>query len=266
MFKMHVISDLNLGFHESSVEDQEIPDVDLVILAGNLGHLKRSALYAETMAKKYPNIQFFWGWGETERYFTNIEKFDGELEENTRFRINHTNFPKNLHWAFSDRVFIKLHNGQTVDLFFAYGFPYIISYEGEWEDTHWFRNYAVHIEYNTINFSYKPMETSNVNHGGIPIWASKEWINKNYETNLIKIRQWENEVTHYKILVTHINQYNDSRLTNQKFWPYRIHLNNMAWVTSNTETKNINFLGAKLISNPGRGKSARGKIFEMDRH
>lgn len=261
---MHIISDLNLGFNEPSYEDEQIPDVDLVIIAGNCGQLKRSALYAETIAKKYPSIQFFWGWGESERYFTTVEKFDGELEQGINFRIKNTDFPKNLHWAFNNNIFIKLQNGQTVDLFYAYGFPYIISHEGDWEDTCWFRNYIVHIEHNSTDFIYKPKETSSVRHGGVPIFATKDWINSNYEEVLNKLRNWENNVNTFKLLVTHINPYNDIRLEGQKFWPYKIHLKDMAWVTSNTQVSNVNFLGAKLLSNPGRGSISRNKIFTIN--
>ena len=35
------------------------------------------------------------------------------------------------------------------------------------------------------------------------------------------------------------------------------------WVTSHQE-KPVNFLGAKLCSNPGRGSIARGKVLEVD--
>jgi hypothetical protein len=35
------------------------------------------------------------------------------------------------------------------------------------------------------------------------------------------------------------------------------------WVTSHQE-KSVNFLGAKLCSNPGRGSIARGKVLEVD--
>lgn len=265
MFTIHIISDLNLGFNEAALEEETIPDVDLVVISGNIGSLKRSALYIETLAKKYTDTQFFWGLGEKERFFLNVEKFDGELEENLKFRIKNTDFPKNIHWTFEDRVFIKLRNNQVVDLFYSYGFPYIISYEGNWEDTVWFRNYISHIEFDTEKLPYKPNETSNVKHGGCPIWATKEWINKNYDAMLDKIRVWENDKTGYKILVTHINQYNDSRITKQKISPYRIHLNNMAWVTSNAQVGNVNFMGAKLLTNPGRGTDCRSKIFIVDK-
>lgn len=265
MFRIHVISDLNLGFNEHcDIEDETMPNVDLVILSGNIGNIKRSALYVETIAKKYPNIQFFWGWGELERYFTTIEKFDGEVEESQKFRMANANIPSNLHWAFNDRVFIKLQNGQTVDIFHAYGFPYILTYEGEWEDSYWFKNYIMHIETDSIAFPYKPKETSNVKHGGVPIWATKEWVNKNYELTLDKLRKWELEVTGFKILITHINQYNDTRLKNFKYWPYKIHLNNMVWVTSNNNAGNVNFLGAQLLTNPGRGSIFRSNVYEVD--
>lgn len=265
MFKIHVISDLNLGFNEHcSALEETMPDVDLVVIAGNIGHIKRSALYVETIAKKYPNIQFFWGWGEKERYFTTVEKFDGELEESQKFRMTHTNFPKNLHWTFNDRTFIKLQSGQEIDVFYAYGFPYILMHEGNWEDSYWFKNYIMHIQNDAYDFPYKPKETSNVNHGGVPIWASKEWVNAHYEFVQNKLRKWENEITGFKVLITHINQYNDTRLENTKFWPYRIHLSKMAWVTSNNNSGNVNFLGAHLLTNPGRGAECRGKVFEVD--
>lgn len=266
MFKMHIISDLNLGFNESSDPvDETIPDVDLVILNGNLGLLKRSALYAETLAKKYPNIEFIWNLGETERYWVNLEKFTGEIVESIEFRVkNDSKFPKNLHFINDSNRLITLKTGQVIDVFCTYGFPKIISYEGDWENTHWFKNYIAEIQQDTIIFPYKPNETSHVQHGMLPIWATQVWINQYYERINLQLKRWENEITGYKILVTHINPYNDTRFKGQKVYPYSIHLNNMAWVTANTKVENIIFLGANLISNPGRGLECRSKIIELN--
>lgn len=266
MFKLHIISDLNLGFNEATDPvDETIPNVDLVILSGNIALLKRSALYAETLAKKYPETQFVWHLGETERYFVNVEKFRGEIDDSLSIRIkNNVNFPKNLHYANNDRIMVKLRTGQVVDVFCAYGFPKILSYEGDWEDTYWFQNYISDVQQDTVDFLYKPKETSNVQHGMLPIFATKEWINDQYEFTEKLLKKWENEVTGYKILITHINPYSDTRTINQKVSCYKIHLNNMAWVTSNTLVDNVQFLGAKLISNPGRGIVARSKVFVLD--
>lgn len=264
MFKIHVISDLRLGFNEfADPVDETIPDVDLVVIAGNIGKAKRSALYVETLAKKYPDIQFIWLWGESELYFPGMPKFMGELEDSMKVRVKNTDFPKNIHWCHDDRMFVTLRTGQEIDVFCSYGFPRIMSYTGDWEDTHWFKYYAVEMQYDTLDFAFKPKETSNVQHGPVPVWATKEWINATHDRMWEKIRVWEREYTGFKLLVTHINPYRDTRCENQVVTPYRIHLNNMAWVTSDTPTY-VNFLGGKLIANPGRGIDCRSKVYEVD--
>ncbi len=266
MIKVHVISDLDLGFNEfTDPIDETIPDVDLVIINGNIGNLKRSALYAETLCLKYPNIQFVWNLGELERYWRITGKFTGETEENISFR-KRTNpkWPKNLNWVSDDRMLITLGTGQTVDIFCTYGFPYIVDHTVDWRDIYWYKHYVAGITYRVEEYLEKPKETSNVSHGSMPVWASKEWINDNHIRVENLLRKWEADITGYKILVTHINPYNDPRFANQSVRPYRIHLLDMLWVTANTPVDNINYLGAKLISNPGRGSKARGKVFEVD--
>ena len=58
---------------------------------------------------------------------------------------------------------------------------------------------------------------------------------------------------------------NDSRLVNMKTSPYLIHLNKMTWITAHDRIKNVNFLGAKLYSNPGRGSDRRSEIITVDK-
>ena len=69
-FKVHIIHDLLYGFNEpTSPEDLQLLDVDLVILNGNIGYTaKRSWHYAYQIAHLYPNIQFVFNDGYTERY------------------------------------------------------------------------------------------------------------------------------------------------------------------------------------------------------
>ena len=158
MIKVHVISDLDLGFTEfADPIDETIPDVDLVILNGNIGHLKRSMLYAETLCNKYPNIPFVYNLGEKELYWDNIEKFTGETIQGLTIRKRtNTTWPKNLYWDSKESLIITLQNGQEVDVLCTYGFPKIYSYEGNWEDTSWHKNYISHTLLNAVNPNYYP--------------------------------------------------------------------------------------------------------------
>jgi len=65
MSKFHIISDLNLDLFDHA-EEQHIlePDVEYVILAGNISvTIKRTMLFAETLAKKYPNSKLIFNYG-----------------------------------------------------------------------------------------------------------------------------------------------------------------------------------------------------------
>lgn len=259
-FSLHVISDLNLGYNEFSTYDEDIPNVDLVVLNGNIGQIKRGMLYAHTIANKYPTTQFVYNLGETELYLYNMEKFKGELVKQIELRKNTADsWPKNLHWSL-DSMIINLRNGSRVDVLCTYGFPKIHSYVGDWQETHWFKHYMLDV---TADDEFKLSETSNVRHGPAPIWATKESINAHHDLELQKVKDWELTQTSYKILVTHVNPLKDIRTGNQVVSPYLVHLNDMLWITSNTKVS-AKFLGAKLVSNPGRGHMARSVVFNID--
>jgi len=221
-------------------------------------------LYAETLCNKYPNIPFVYNLGEKELYWDNIEKFTGETIQGLTIRKRtNTTWPKNLYWDSKESLIITLQNGQEVDVLCTYGFPKIYSYEGNWEDTSWHKNYISHTLLNAVNPNYypnKPKDTSNVDHGHLPIWANMDWINEQHQLEEIRVKNWELTQTSYKILVTHINPYNDARCDNQTTGPFQIHLNNGLWIASNTVIESMKFLGAKLVSNPGRGLIARSKV------
>lgn len=271
MFKVHVISDLEYGFNEETdPQDTVIPDVDLVIFNGNLGVIKRSILYANTLANKYPHIPMVFNFGEMERYWRVMPKFEYEGEDNMVIRLNNNQgWPKNLYWKdprTDEPLLIKMPNGQTVSVFSVYGFPKIVSYTGNWEDTNWYRNYCVQFELkdNLETWEEKPKETSFVSHGAVPVWATQSWVNKKFEEMETRIRNWEINLQHFGILVTHLNPYNDPRFKNCTVSPYLIHMDRGLWVTAKTRVNNINYLGAKLYSNPGRGEFARSQVIEVD--
>lgn len=272
MFKVHVISDLEYGFNEETdPNDEIIPDVDLVIFNGNLGTIKRSMLYAHKMAHRHPETQFVYNFGELERYWRITPKFEWEGEDNMVIRLaNNPGWPKNMHWKdprTDEPLLITLRTGQVVSVFPIYGFPRINSYTGNWEDTQWNRNYCVQTERkeNVETWAEKPKETSFVSHGILPVWATQEWINKKFEEMEPRVRKWEQNLQHFGILVTHLNPYNDPRFENCSVSPFLIHLDKGLWVTAKTRVNNINYLGAKLYSNPGRGEARRSEFIEVDK-
>lgn len=252
--KIHVISDLFLRFNERSPDDEVIPDSDLVVINGNIGHPKRSMLYVETVCKKYPDIQFIYVLGETELHMS-ITKSVDEVEQSLKIRRdNSVSWPKNLHYLDSSKL-ITLKNETTVDVLTVYGFPKIHSVEGEWSDTHWAKYYVADyyhfLDKDPTGKWFKPEGTSSVDHGHIPIFSTMEWVNQQHELEKEKISNWLLDRSHKKILISHINPYIDSRFDRQKLSSYDLDLTGITWISSKSQC-NINFLNARLFSNPGR--------------
>jgi len=275
-FKVHIIHDLFYGFNEpTSSEDLTIPDVDLVIMNGNLGwSSKRSWHYAFQVANLYPNIQFVFNDGTYERYLRHIDKIKDEQEISISTRKQNTDWPNNLHWKDhrdDQGLLIELQTGQTVAVWPCFGFPNIISYD-DWEDT-WFHKTVCQGQTKTHYGETAGLPNTDLRlfSDGIA-WATPEWVKEKFLEQENKLRKWETEqiaYKHYGIVVTHLNPYKDPRLDNIKYSPYKMHLKGQPgdgdrlWVTSHQE-KSVNFLGAKLCSNPGRGSIARGKVLEVD--
>ena len=277
MFKLHVISDLYYGYNEpTDLTDTIIPEnTDIVIINGNIGNLKRSMRFAHELCQKYPNIPFVYNLGETERYYEVIVKYEYEIEDNISIRIkNNDSWPKNLYWQdprLDDSMLIKLANGYTISVFSCYGFPKINGVVGSWEDTYFFKNYMITSGNSDMILEYNekqklPMEYQIYNGNcHFPIWFTLDYVNKKYEETLVKVRKWELNLNTYGIFVTQLNPYNDTRYTNLNISPFLIHLDNLVWVTAKTTVNKINFLGAKLYTNVGRGINARSEFLIVDR-
>ena len=266
---IHLISDLFLGFNEFSIEEESIPDVDLAVLNGNIGLMKRGMLYATTLCKKYPKTQFIYNLGQTELYFLGTEKFQGEYKEQVLSRKSlDKDWPPNLHLTFEDSLQIELTNNRKVDVFCAYGFPQIHEVSIPWKQTNWAKNYNGRIcpPDDPEGKKYLPRGTSNVSHGHITLPCDINYINDLHHKEWLKVKEWElKDNSAYKILITHINPYNDNRLIGQETSPYLIHLDKTAlWLSSNTICNDIQFLGGKLYSNPGRGTAHRNQVIVMN--
>ncbi len=276
-FKIHIIHDLMYGFTEpTSPEDLQLLDVDLVILNGNIGYTaKRSWHYAYQIAHLYPNIQFVFNDGYTERYQRIIDKNKHEYEDGMSVRqTQDKSWPSNLHWKNprdEEGLLILLQTGQTVAVWPCFGFPNVVSYD-DWDSTWFYKNIAKgQIPVRTLESDLLPNSDLKL-YGDRIVWSDPEFIKNHFIDQDSKLRNWETKQIAYKyygIVVTHLNPYADPRLSNIKYSPYKIHLKGQEgegdrlWVTTNQE-KNINFLGAKLYSNPGRGSIARGKVLEVD--
>lgn len=267
--RIHLISDIFLGFNEHSVSEETIPDVDLVVLNGNLGLVKRGMLYATTLCKKYPKTQFIYNLGQSELYFLGTEKFEGEYKSQilSRKQID-KDWPSNLHLTFEDSIQIELPDNRKLDVFCAYGFPKIYKVLVPWKQTVWAKHYNGKIcdPFDSDGKKKYPRGTSDVNHGHITLPIDIDYINNLHNEEWKKVKQWE--VTNnnaYKILITHMNPYIDTRLQDQETSPYLIHLDKTTiWLSSNTVCNGVQFLGGSLYSNPGRGIDKRSQVIEMN--
>jgi len=260
MFKLHIISDLFLGFNEfANPEDEILPNVDLVVVNGNIGNVKRGMLYVETMCHKYPDIPFVYNLGEWERYRDALLKYHTELYDNIKTRsISNSSWPKNLHFGL-DPIELTLKNGDKVDILCTYGFPKIHSCNCPWEDTVWFKEYPLSVTYNPAYF-IPPSADRVENCGRSQVWATIDLINEEHEREEAIVKAWELNITSKKILVTHLNPFNDSRYKDIEYSPFEFHLNGGLWIAADTKVSNVQYLGARLESNPGRGSAARNNV------
>lgn len=254
--KIHVISDLFLRFNEPSPKDEIIPNSDLVIINGNIGHPKRSMLYVETLCKKYPDTQFIYVLGETELHMSITKSLD-EVEQSLIIRRdNSVTWPSNLYYLDKSKI-ITCKNGEKLDILSVYGFPRIHSIQGKWSDTRWARYYVADyyhfLDKDPTGKWFKPEGTSFVDHGHIPIFSTLQWVNDQHELEYQKIKDWISNTDHRKLLITHVNPYYDTRFTGQVQSTYPIDFSNVTWITSSTESeRDIMYHGARLYSNPGK--------------
>ena len=266
MFTCHVISDL--FYYETerfSEEDLTLPDVDLVIINGNIANGKKSMQYAQILCQKYPDICFVYNFGFTEAYIGNLLKDIDEMYNGIHNRKLMSSFwPKNLYYS-QDEMIITLRTGFTISVFCAFGWPTIHSFRGQWKETYLYKNVIAEVTNDYKHKHYvKPLETSDVWHGYLWVWAYPEWVTKKSIEETDKARKWELTPNHYKVLVTHLNPIKDSRLNNISYSSYNIHLNDMLWIAADNYVDDALYQGAHLRANPGRGLTPRSRIINVE--
>ena len=267
MFSVHVISDIFLENTEKTPDiEYQIPDVDLVILNGNISNPKRAMLYIQTLCSLHPSTSFIMNYGFHEKYIGNLMKVENEAEINESNRKKfYVGWPKNLYFNPQSNSVITLRNGYTVDIFTGFGYPCIHKVDIDWKTSYWYKNVIAEVISDIHDPRFvKPSETSNVSHGDLWVWAYPKWINLQNEIETTKARNWEITPSHYKIFVGHINPIKDSRMYGLHYTGTNIHLRDMLWVTADNYIENKMYMGARLVSNPGRGELPRSRIIKVE--
>lgn len=260
MIKLHVISDYYYGFNEfSTTTDEVLPDADLVVIVGNMGLIRRSMFYAETLCKKYPHMQFVINVGRTEDGLH--QKNDTELTDGLATRQAISEFwPKNLHYGFQKPIELTI-NSKKIELLCLHGFPHIIPEivdESEWKATNWYK-YATHgVTFDQTEF--KPKDAADVYHGWFSKFSNPERCREDHAKEYEIVKNWliDKPDDIVKILVTALGPKNDPCLNDIEYVMYP-DIKPDVWIASGRkiEDRNDNYI---LYGNPGRSESARKSI------
>ena len=260
MIKVHVISDFYLPFIEFSTEtDVSLPECDLVVIAGNMGQIKRVMVYVESLCRKYPDKQFIFNTGRTEDGLH--QKNNTEMSDGLTNRQSLSNFwPKNLHYGFQKPISLTI-NDQKIEVLCFHGFPYIAEDnidDSIWKSTQWYK-YATHgVTYDQKEFKHK--DAADIYHGWFPKFSTVERCREDHDLEYDIVKQWLNnapsDVT--KILVTALFPKNDPCLEGIDYTMYP-GINPDVWIASGRtlEDRTNNYV---LYGNPGREQSAREAV------
>lgn len=260
MIKAHVISDLYLHDNEwADPIDETMPECDIVFVNGNNGVFRRSVLLAETICKKYPDIQVVYLNGrrelirQKEKTIVNdgltARKFYSEL------------WPKNLHFAFEQSIQLTIRE-TNLDILCLHGYPNILNDDIDselWKSTSWYR-YVNHGLTADPNY-YRPKGISDASRGDFPIWSTPRLCREAHDIEHDIIKKWNDirEEGVVKILATSLSPIDDLSLSGIEYTMYP-GISPDHWVVGGHQTDTV-FSDYHLHGNPGRGLTARTKTF-----
>lgn len=260
MIKAHVISDLYLHDNEwADPIDETMPECDIVFVNGNNGVFRRSVLLAETICKKYPDIQVVYLNGrrelirQKEKTIVNdgltARKFYSEL------------WPKNLHFAFEQSIQLTIRE-TNLDILCLHGYPNILNDDINselWKSTSWYR-YVNHGLTADPNY-YRPKGISDASRGDFPIWSTPRLCREAHDREHDIIKKWNDirEEGVVKILATSLSPIDDLSLGGIEYTMYP-GISPDHWVVGGHQTDTV-FSDYHLHGNPGRGLTARTKTF-----
>lgn len=260
MIKAHVISDLYLYDNEwADPIDETMPECDIVFVNGNNGVFKRSVLLAETICKKYPDIQVIYLNGrrelirQKEKTIINdgltARKFYSEL------------WPKNLHFAFEQPIQLTIRE-TNLDILCLHGYPNIPNDDIDselWKSTSWYR-YVNHGLTADPDY-YRPKGISDASRGDFPVWSTPRLCREAHDREYDIIKKWNDirEEGVVKILATSLSPIDDLSLGGIEYTMYP-GISPDHWVVGGHQIDTV-FSDYHLHGNPGRGLSARTKTF-----
>jgi hypothetical protein len=263
MIKIHVISDLDLGFNEFvDPVDETLPVCDLVVF--NSLPDKRHVLYVETLCKKYPNIQFLINGAVP--LLSMPEQPPGLSNQLTARQLLSSYWPSNLHVSCSWPISITIDN-QKLDILCMYGTPKFSNPGVDISQSLFARQHRGGYGLTTDHSLFRPKAAHEVWHGEYPMIPTAEICNLSHGIEEQLVKKWElnyNETSGKKLLLTRTSPLQDPTLSGINYSIYSgIHLDQGIWITAHKFWEKIIYLGAKLLANPGRGAEARARVFEV---
>jgi hypothetical protein len=260
MIKAHVISDLYLLENEwADPIDETMPECDIVFVNGNNGVVKRSILLAETICKKYPEIQVIYLNGRRELI---RQKEKTLINDGLTARKFYSDlWPKNLHFAFEKQIHLTIKETK-LDILCLHGYPHIPNDDVDvelWKSTSWYR-YVNHGLTSDPNYC-RPKGISDASRGEFPIWSTPRLCREAHDREHDIIKQWNDlrEEGVVKILATSLSPVDDHSLIGIEYTMYPgISVDH--WVVGGHQT-DMSYSDYHLHGNPGSGLSARTRTF-----
>jgi len=228
---VHVISNLDLRFHEfNSEEDECIPDgVDLVVFCGGFSNrMKRSLLYCETLVQKYPDTKFV----------LNMSTIDHFMEVPdilySAMRVRYENSPlKNLYYS-KDSFEIE-----GYDILTLIGWPKVNEVPADLEKVFGKPRPRYLKDGECCNNQFRYFVTT-------------EEMNAFYAQEREKIEQWlANDTGKQKLLITGTSPKNDPYLGEYSLYE-DLDLSGIIWIHGGSEAYDKIENDIRLICNPGR--------------
>ena len=197
MSKFHIISDLNLDLFDHA-EDQHVleHDVEYVVLAGNISlAIKRTMLFAETLAIKYPNAKVIFNYGCQELRHIEYYKVKNSVIQRIKF---FGKSPTNLFFPKGELI-------GNYDFFCTEGFPYLE--HNEFELSIFSREYIVKAD-GDLYIGDRLVCRRNSRYFDYDYYLGL------YQTEFEEITTWlNNDKGFHKILVTGLGKYSIPKYT-----------------------------------------------------
>lgn len=258
MIDLHVISDLDYYLTEK-IDPKEfiIPNVDLVVIAGNLGWVRKTFYFAEELTKLYPDTQFVVNLGVLE--IVN-QKYEFQMRDGLYARQKYYDkWPKNLHYRFEEPIELEI-KGRSLDILCTFGFPHIdetVEDNKVWRNNKWYR-FAYHGITHDQNY-FKPKMAADVYHGWSPIWSTPELCREDHAKEVEVIQSWLSKKREgsTQLLVSALGPNSKEYLGDI---PYTMYQGTRPdyWIAGGDENTE-----SYVLSNPGRGSLARSKVFTV---